>query len=251
MIKLEKKNKTKSQPKTISRITHQQRSVTNVVEIRTKRRRRRCTHVMGSWIKLINIDHRDDWEIAVLFLYTIEFIVIINFKCSNRIMDALAFAKWTKTKNRITNVLIFILQIIPSLLQSASPLMMMICSVSLVYGCLLPHIQSKAHWVELCVGWQLCYFWIRWLRFRGGWRAMCWMWNNLSCDTNEWWAGRQLHTHTHSISQSKSCSSRARWSGVAEISSTFSSAAHLFPVVRTIRSKWGRGWGRQAGSRWC
>lgn len=58
-------------------------------------------------------------------------------------------------------------------------------------------------------------------------------------------------THTHSISQSKSCSSRARWSGVAEISSTFSSAAHLFPVVRTIRSKWGRGWGRQAGSRWC
>lgn len=90
--------------------------------------------------------------------------------------------------------------------------MMMICSVSLVYGCLLPHIQSKAHWVELCVGWQLCYFWIRWLRFRGGWRAMCWMWNNLSCDTNEWWAGRQLHTH--SISQSRSCRRAAvKWSG--------------------------------------
>lgn len=145
------KNKTKSQPKTISRITHQQRSVTNVVEIRTKRRRRRCTHVMGSWIRLINIDHRDDWEIAVLFLYTIEFIVIINFKCSNRIKDALAFAKWTKTKNRITNVLIFILLIIPSLLQSASPLMMMICSVSLLYGCLLPPypIQSPLSWA-LC-----------------------------------------------------------------------------------------------------
>lgn len=240
------KNKTKSQPKTISRITHKQRSVTNVLEIRTKRRRR-CTHVMG----VNKIDkYRPERRLRVLFLYTIEFIVIINLKCSNRIKDALAFAKWTKTKNRITNVLIFILQIIPSLLQSASPLMMMICSVSLVYGCLLPPypIQSP-------LSWALCR--LTTLLFLNPLTEISRRMTRNVLNVKQfvlwhkWVMSRTTRTHTHSISQSKSCSSRARWSGVAEISSTFSSAAHLFPVVRTIRSKWGRGWGRQAGSRWC